>query len=91
MLTDEDNQDSLTKLEMENSVFSDLRAIRLLEKMQKDIDKLQKSQARLKFFLSITSFLVVFTIIALAGMFLINQAQLKQLPSLQQQELSPSK
>ncbi len=72
------------------SVWSDLRAMRLLSQVQKDIDALKASQARLRLLLTLPILILAISVLGLSGMLFVTYSQVQELQQLRQQNPDPT-
>ena len=68
--------------ERQFSIWSDLRAMKLISQMQQDIKDLEKSKNRLQLFLIITIIIFSFGLVGLGTIVSINSNQIQQLQEL---------
>ena len=68
--------------ERQFSIWSDLRAMKLINQMQKDIKDLEKSKNRLQLFLIITIIIFSVGLVGLGTVVSINSNQIQQLQEL---------
>lgn len=71
----------LNSEEKSGSVWSDLRVMKTIDRMQKDINSLKAAQKRLQILLLISVLLIGSTTVALAGVFAFTY---RQIPNLEQ-------